>query len=126
VAEKESAAIVYLCCADAKEFDDLLWSLKFLDLNFNNHFQYPVGSKSAQPSIRITEHWFPLEVRHENRTNPKPQCLTSLKPPKVLIFHENFGDGQKNQIMAITRSPIEFHKVEFRVPTFLDPNYVPR
>jgi hypothetical protein len=125
VAEKESAAIVYLCCADAKEFDDLLWSLKFLDLNFNNHFQYPVDSKSAHPLIHITKHSFSLVARPEDQTDPALMPDVS-KPPKVLIFHENFGDGQKNQIMAITRSPIEFHKVEFRVPTFLDPNYVPR
>ena len=38
-----NAAIVYLCCADAQEFQDFLWSLKFLDLNFNNEFKYPVG-----------------------------------------------------------------------------------
>jgi hypothetical protein len=39
---RENGAIVYLCCADALEFDDLLWSLKFLDTAFNDDFKYPV------------------------------------------------------------------------------------
>ena len=37
-----TGAIVYVCCADAQELQDLLWSLKFLDLNFNDEFKYKV------------------------------------------------------------------------------------
>jgi len=62
-----------------------MWSIKFLDLNFNSIYQYP-----------------------------------------ILIFHENFDIAQKNQIRSISNSTIEFHKVVFRIPEFLDPNYVPR
>uniref|UniRef100_A0A7S1DT73 Uncharacterized protein n=2 Tax=Hemiselmis andersenii TaxID=464988 RepID=A0A7S1DT73_HEMAN len=82
---KQSAAIVYVCCADAQEFQDLVWSIKFLDLNFNQYHNYP-----------------------------------------ILIFHENFGGGQQNQIVQHTKSEVRFHKVHWKIPDFLDPNYVPR
>mmetsp|Transcript_8189 Transcript_8189/g.19029 ORF Transcript_8189/g.19029 Transcript_8189/m.19029 type:complete len:425 (+) Transcript_8189:20-1294(+) len=84
-AARESGAIVFLCCADAQELQDLLYALQFLDLNFNDHFQYP-----------------------------------------VLIFHENLGPGQVNVITAATRSPVEFHQITLRIPTFIDARYVPR
>eukprot|EP00802_Teleaulax_amphioxeia_P017152 Tamp_17297.p1 GENE.Tamp_17297~~Tamp_17297.p1 ORF type:complete len:429 (+),score=71.01 Tamp_17297:120-1289(+) len=80
-----AGAIVYVCCADAHELQDLLWSLKLLDLNFNDQFRYP-----------------------------------------VLIFHENLGTAQRNLIKSSTRSDVQLHRVSFRIPAFVDPNYVPR
>jgi hypothetical protein len=80
-----TGAIVYVCCADAQELQDLLWSLKFLDLNFNDEFKYP-----------------------------------------VLIFHENLGFAQENLIRANTRSTVTLHRVAWRLPAFIDHNYVPR
>jgi len=41
-ANRANAVILYICCADEQEFGDLLWSLKFLDLNFNDFFSYPI------------------------------------------------------------------------------------
>ena len=45
---------------------------------------------------------------------------------KVLIFHENLGAAQRNLIESNTRSDVTLHRVSFRIPAFLDANYVPR
>lgn len=70
---REKGVIVYACCADAlgdppaysssdvysqipAEFDDLVWSLKLLDLAFNDFFNYPVVifySNMGEPQFNV-------------------------------------------------------------------------
>eukprot|EP00960_Hanusia_phi_P063509 765500-Hanusia_phi.AAC.2 len=100
-----NAAIVYLCCADAQEFQDFLWSLKFLDLNFNNEYKYPVGGAARGGECGgVAETW----------------------SAQVLVFHENFGAAQFNMIRQISLSNITFHKVKLEIPRFLDLQQIPR
>lgn len=81
--EKPKAVILYLSRSLPKDIVDLKESLRLLDENFNNRFNYP-----------------------------------------LIIFHEDFDERLIQDIKRSTNSRIEFKKVEFEIPNFLNKDEV--